>query len=92
MFPLSPFRLVDLAFDLYFVILVIRVIGSWAPPGPGQTTWAKVLGVCYALTEPLLAPIRRALQPVQGRSGFDFSPVILLLILSVVRAILFRLL
>lgn len=78
-------RLIDLAFEVYFLIVLVRVIGSWMPPRPGQTGWATVYGWCYVLTEPLLRPLRRALTPLTGQSGIDLSPLALWLLLEVVR-------
>lgn len=85
-------RVLDLAFEVYILIILVRVIGSWLPPRYGQTAWAAVYGFCYTLTEPLLRPIRAALSPLTGRSGIDFSPLALWLLLAVVRRVLFRLL
>ena len=39
----------------------------------------------YALTEPVLAPLRAVLPPVQmGGMGLDLSPIIVLLVLQIV--------
>jgi YggT family protein len=45
-----------------------------------------IAGVIYTLTEPALAPIRRAL-PAMG--GLDFSPMVLLFGLQLLRGVLF---
>ena len=81
-------RLINLAFEAYFIVILIRVIGSWAPPRPGQTTWATVFGFCRMLTEPLLRPLRGLLAPLTGRAGMDLSPLLLWLILAVARRLL----
>ncbi len=78
-------RLIDLAFDVYFLVLLVRVIGSWMPPRASQTTWMTVYGWCHALTEPLMRPIRRVLERLTGRVGLDLSPLVLWLLLEVVR-------
>ncbi len=85
MYNVGLWRLLDLAFDVYFIIILIRVIGSWIPPRPGQTGWVAVYGWCYALTEPLLRPVRRLLLPLTGQTGVDLSPLALWLLLEVVR-------
>jgi YggT family protein len=84
------FSLFDVLYQVYFIILIIRVIGSWMPAQPGQSGWASALRLAYALTEPLLGPLRRALRPIQGNSGVDFSPMVLMLIMYAIRAYVFR--
>jgi uncharacterized protein YggT (Ycf19 family) len=67
------------------------VIGSWVPPRAGQSAWSRIYGFCYALTEPLLRPIRQVLSPLLGRSGLDLSPLVLyFLLLYVVQPIVLR--
>ena len=65
---------VDIAFEVYIIILFARVISSWIRVNP----YGKFYQFIFSLTEPLLAPIRR-LMP-RGM-GLDFSPMILMFIL-----------
>ena len=59
-----------------WLILLGRVLMSWVDP-----TFSRPMGqFLFSITEPVLAPIRRFL-PQAGM--FDFSPLILLLVLSV---------
>jgi len=67
--------------DLYSLVVCAAVIISWVQLPPNHPI-SSVLG---ALTEPLLAPIRRVL-PDMG--GLDFSPLVLLFGLRFVRGIL----
>jgi YggT family protein len=58
-----------------WILLLGRVLMSWVDP-----TFSKPLGqFLFSITEPVLAPIRKVL-PQTGM--FDFSPLILLLALS----------
>ena len=66
--------------DLYSLIVFGAVIISWVRLPPGN----PIAGVLYAMTEPLLAPIRRVL-PAMG--GLDFSPMVLLIAVRVLRGI-----
>ncbi len=68
--------------DVYTLIVLLSVIVSWInlPPDHPAVKFSSVL------TEPVLAPIRRAIGPV---SGLDFSPLILLIGLQLLRRILF---
>jgi YggT family protein len=70
--------------EAYIIVLFARVILSWFPINPG-TPLASVMRVLYALTEPVLAPIRRVLPPMRmGGMGLDLSPLIVLIVLQVV--------
>jgi YggT family protein len=65
--------------------IFVRVLQSWVPL---RLPWG--LGeFCFAVSEPILSPIRRALP---GTGGIDFSPFIALLAIQAVSAILLRLL
>lgn len=66
--------------DLYSFVIVAAVIVSWIPLDPRH----PVAAVVYGLTEPVLAPIRRALPPM---GGLDLSPMVLLITLQVVRSL-----
>lgn len=65
--------------------IFVRVLLSWVPLrlpwGLGEFVWS--------VTEPVLAPIRRAL-PFMG--GIDFSPFIALIAIQAVASILLRIL
>lgn len=63
--------------NLLFYALIIRVIMSWVSPG-----WQHPIAyLALLVTEPLLASLRRRL-PVM--SGFDFSPLVAIIILKVI--------
>ena len=59
-----------------WVLILARVLLSWVDP----TGRGRVAAFVIQMTEPILAPVRRALP----RSGmFDLSPMIVLLVLGV---------
>lgn len=65
-----------LVFALWLLILA-RVLLSWVDPG-GRGRFAAFI---IQMTEPILAPVRN----VMPRTGmFDFSPLIVLLVLGVI--------
>jgi YggT family protein len=68
----------SLLFDAYSLIVLAAVILSWVQLSPDN----PVVRIVTALTEPVLAPMRRVL-PSFG--GMDFSPMLLLLGLRFVR-------
>ncbi|HKK72111.1 MAG TPA: YggT family protein [Candidatus Krumholzibacteria bacterium] len=70
--------------NVYAMILLARVIVSWLPIDRDNT----LVRLLDQLTEPVLAPIRSVL-PSFG--GIDFSPLVALLLLSLLQRILFGL-
>jgi YggT family protein len=71
----SAISLVLLVFNLFFWLIIIRIIISWVSPGGYNPAVAMV----YALTEPLLRPFRRIIPPL---GGFDISPIFALIALG----------
>jgi YggT family protein len=76
-------QLVGLVFGAYYLVLFVRVILSWLPLPSHHPLMRNVGPFVYRLTEPLLAPIRRALRPYMGNAPIDISPVVLYLALMV---------
>jgi YggT family protein len=70
---------------VYWVILLVRILSSWfpiPPSGPIRT----VMDLVYAVTEPVLRPIRGLLPPVRmGAVAFDLSPIIVFVIIQVLQ-------
>ena len=76
--------LLDFLYFAIFILLIARFILAISNIGPYQLReWV------FRLTEPLLAPIRRLL-PSSG--GVDFSPMVLLLGIWLLRVLLMGLL
>ncbi len=77
--------IVCILLTVYWVILLIRILSSWfpiPPSGPIRT----VMDLVYAVTEPVLRPIRGLLPPVRmGAMGFDLSPIIVFVIIQVLQ-------
>jgi YggT family protein len=72
--------LIRLLFELYAVILFVRVLLSWVQVDPNN----QLVKIIDQLTEPLLAPIRRLLP--QG-GGMDFSPLVAFIVILVAEQI-----
>lgn len=80
--PVEVLRLlVGGAYDVLFLALVVRVVGSWI----GAFRYSRWARPAYLLTDWLVEPIRRVL-PAYG--GFDWSPLVAWLVLLVLRGIL----
>ena len=75
-------QLVRLALYAFYVFLFIRVIASWVRISPYHRTWGPILALATRVTDPLLSPIRRLLNPYQRGAGIDFSPVIVYMLLE----------
>jgi YggT family protein len=68
--------LLKLTVYVYIVAILIRAVLSWVNPYGTRHPFGNLL---YGLTEPLLYPARRLLPAV---SGFDLSPIIVLVLLQ----------
>ncbi len=66
--------------DAYSFVVLGSVIVSWIQLPPTH----PIVGFLTMMTEPFLAPIRR-LMPTMG--GLDFSPMVLLLAVQMVRRV-----
>jgi YggT family protein len=84
--------LVGILFQAYYFVVLVRVVMSWITPSADSPFMRTFGPVIYGLTEPVLRPIRTALQPYQGRAGIDFSPLLLMLALGMVEGVMRRLL
>jgi len=74
--------------QVYLVILFGRVVLSWFPLSP-DGFMAGIARVFYALTEPVLAPLRAVLPPVQmGGMGLDLSPMIVFFVIILLLQVL----
>lgn len=73
--------ILSLAIELYSFVVLAAVIISWVAPGSRH----PAVQLVERLVEPALAPIRKVL-PQAG--GIDFSPMVLLLGLQLVRRLL----
>lgn len=74
--------LICLLFSVYYVILVARILLSfvlqmWRPP----LYLTPALDALYAVTEPVLAPVRRLIPSI---GGIDFSPILVFVALRLI--------
>ena len=75
--------------QLYFLVLLARIVLSWFPIEPGGAL-ATVFSFLYAVTEPVLGPVRRILPPVgMGGMGLDLSPIIVIFGLQILSRVVF---
>jgi YggT family protein len=83
------YRFVGFVFSAFELLILVRAFISWIPV-PREHRLVRLL---FQITEPILAPIRSIIQ----RSSFghnimiDISPIIALILLSIIRNIILRL-
>ncbi len=76
-------RIVDMAFNIYFFIVIARALISWVNPDP----YNPIVRFLHNATDPVLYRLRRFL-PFLQQGTFDFSPIVLLILLSVVQQLI----
>lgn len=79
-------ELIAAIFQIFYIILFARIILSWVIQATRNPVVMSIYQITHQLTEPLLAPIRNILPPM---GGFDFSPLVLLFILSALQQAMF---
>ncbi len=79
---LSVARILDLAINVYIFIVIARALISWVNPDP----YNPIVRFLHNATDPVLYRLRRLL-PFLQTGTFDFSPIALLLLLSVLQTV-----
>lgn len=74
---------IDVAFQVYTWILIVRIILSWVRHNPYQ----PVIRFIYEVTEPYLALFRRFIPPV---GALDLSPIVAFFSLQILRWLVFQ--
>ncbi len=71
-------------FGLLELLIVARAVLSFVAMAVTNSTFHRIYGMIRAITDPILQPIRRLLDKVPFLQGLpvDFSPLVVLLILS----------
>jgi YggT family protein len=77
-------NVINIGLTVYIWVIVIRALISWVSPDP----YNPIVRFLYRVTEPVLRPVRRIL-PISGM-GIDFSPLIAILIIYVLRIFLVK--
>ncbi|ABX78103.1 putative membrane protein [Coxiella burnetii RSA 331] len=69
--------------NLYFYAIILRVVMSWI----ASLQHNPIAEIIFLITEPLMRPIRRLIPSI---AGFDFSPIVLLILLQLISILVFR--
>jgi len=69
---------VGLLVNIYFFALLAMIILSWIAPGSNN----PAVYLLFQITEPVMAPFRKALPPM---GGMDFSPILVFILINVIQ-------
>lgn len=83
-FIIAIARILDILLTLYTWIIIAQAFISWVRPDP----YNPIVRFLYAVTEPVLRPLRRRLPLIWG--GFDFSPLLVILAIYFLKAFLVK--
>lgn len=78
-------NLINLAYTIFSWLLFGRIIISWVRPQIRDPRIYKLIRLLYDLTEPVLEPVRRFMPT---GLGLDFSPIVALLLLGLIKGLL----
>lgn len=70
-------KMLHLIFTIYTFIIAIAVIMTWIKPDP----YNPIVRIIRQITEPVFNLVRRIMPRFLFRTGLDFSPILILLLL-----------
>lgn len=73
---------------IYIVIIIANAILSWFVGGIRNIMVRRIYWTTNALVDPVLAPVRRLLNPMMRSFGIDISPFIVIILLQILRGML----
>jgi YggT family protein len=74
----SLLGLISLLVNIYFFALLAMIILSWIAQGSNN----PAIYLLHQITEPVMAPFRKALPPM---GGMDFSPILVFILINVIQ-------
>jgi YggT family protein len=83
-FIIALAKILDILLTLYTWIIIAQAVISWVRPDP----YNPIVRFLYAVTEPVLRPLRRRLPLNWG--GFDFSPLLIILLIIFLQEFLIK--
>ena len=78
-------RFVNVAFEVYYFLIMARIILSWLP----VNFYNPIIRFIYEVTEPYLALFRRIIPPL---GMFDLSPIVAFFVLGLLHRLVISLL
>ncbi len=80
--------LVNTLLWIYMWIIIVRALISWVNPNP----YNPAVRFLYGVTEPVLQAVRYRIARLTWSTGIDFSPLIVIIVIMIIRAFLSRIL
>ncbi len=75
------------AVQIYIIIIIIRAVLSWFQISP-SSEFFKVYLFIIQITEPVMRPVRDFMHRIFPASPVDFSPIIIIVVLNMLKNIL----
>jgi len=84
------YRIVGIVFSVFELAILVRAFLSWLPVPKEH----RLISLLYRITEPILVPIRSLIQRSSFGQNmmFDISPIIALVLISILRTMILSLL
>jgi len=77
-------KLLHLVINIYTFVIIISVLLSWVKPDP----YNPIVKIIYKITEPVFRLVRKYMPKSFFRTGFDFTPIIVVFALMLIDSIL----
>lgn len=75
------------AIQIYIILIIVRAVLSWIQINPtGQ--FFKIYLFILQITEPVMRPVRDFLHKIFPASPLDFSPIIVIVVLNMIKNVL----
>ena len=81
-------RLLARLLEIYTLIVFANALLSWFVFGTQNAVIRQIYAFTSRIVDPVLSPIRNALQPVSRNFGLDISPFILIILLQILARML----
>jgi YggT family protein len=79
---------VSAVFLVYFILIFIRILLSWIPRMPYYPWLRAIVDFVHQVVDPYLNIFRRVIPPLGGgRMAIDISPILAIILLSIVGSV-----
>ena len=75
------YGVISLALEIYFWVVIVRCVVSFFSPDPHNQMYRLLIEI----TEPVMAPVRRF---VPSFGSIDLSPIVVMLLIGLARAVI----
>lgn len=86
-------NIIDLVIQIYIIIIVIQVAVSWLIAfdviNAGNEQAQNLINLLRKATDPVYTPLKRYIPPI---GGIDITPLVVIVLLSILRSIVWRIL